>query len=109
MNKIAFITGGSRGIGKAISERFAKEGYTLIFNYKENTLKAEELKTELENKYNAEVFTIKADLSDEKAIVDMVETIISKYGKIDVLVNNAGIVIDKEFNDRTVCMKIRVE
>ena len=38
MNKIAFITGGSRGIGKAISERFAKEGYTLIFNYKENTL-----------------------------------------------------------------------
>lgn len=102
MNKIAFITGGSRGIGKAISERFAKEGYTLIFNYKENTLKAEELKTELENKYNAEVFTIKADLSDEKAIVDMVETIISKYGKIDVLVNNAGIVIDKEFNDRTV-------
>lgn len=102
MNKIAFITGGSGGIGKAISERFAKEGYTLIFNYKENTLKAEELKTELENKYNAEVFTIKADLSDEKAIVDMVETIISKYGKIDVLVNNAGIVIDKEFNDRTV-------
>lgn len=102
MKKVAFITGGSRGIGKAISERFAKEGYTIIINYKENTVTAEELKKELESKYNTEVFTIKADLSDEKSIADMVDTILNKYEKIDVLVNNAGIVIDKEFNARTV-------
>lgn len=102
MKKVAFITGGSRGIGKAISERFAKEGYTIIINYKENTIRAEELKKELESKYNTEVVTIKADLSDEKSIEDMVDTILNKYEKIDVLVNNAGIVIDKDFNDRTV-------
>lgn len=102
MKKVAFITGGSRGIGKAISERFAKEGYTIIINYKENTIRAEELKKELESKYNTEVVTIKADLSDEKSIEDMIDTILNKYEKIDVLVNNAGIVIDKEFNDRTV-------
>lgn len=102
MKKVAFITGGSRGIGKAISERFAKEGYTIIINYKENTVRAEELKKELESKYNTEVLTIKADLSDEKSIEEMVGTILNKYEKIDVLVNNAGIVIDKEFNDRKV-------
>lgn len=102
MKKVAFITGGSRGIGKAISERFAKEGYTIIINYKENTVRAEELKKELESKYNTEVLTIKAYLSDEKSIEEMVGTILNKYEKIDVLVNNAGIVIDKEFNDRKV-------
>lgn len=102
MNKVALITGGSRGIGKTISERFAKEGYSIIINYKENTSRAEQLKTELESKYHVEVFTIKADLYDEKSIIDMVKTIENKYSKIDVLVNNAGIVIDKEFNDKTV-------
>lgn len=44
MNKVALITGGSRGIGKAISERFGKEGYSIIINYKENTSRVEQLK-----------------------------------------------------------------
>ena len=102
MNKVAFITGGSRGIGKAISERFAKEGYDLIINYKEKINRAEELKNELEKKYNIEVMLVKADLSDENSITEMVDQITNIYRKIDVLVNNAGIVIDKEFEDRTV-------
>ena len=102
MNKVAFITGGSRGIGKAISERFAKEGYNIIINFKENSNRAENLKNELENKYNVEVFLVKADLSDDNSITNMIDQIFNKYKKIDVLVNNAGIVIDKEFNNRTV-------
>lgn len=102
MCKVAFVTGGSRGIGKAISEKFAKEGYNVIINFKENISRAEDVKKELETKYNIEVMLIKADLSDEKSIKDMVETIINKYKKIDVLVNNAGVVIDKEFDERTV-------
>lgn len=102
MNKVALITGGSRGIGKAISERFAKEGYDLIVNYKERINRAEELKNEIENKYNVNVMLVKADLSKEESIIEMVNEITKEYEKIDVLVNNAGIVIDKEFNDRTV-------
>lgn len=102
MNKVAFITGGSRGIGKAISERFAKEGYNIVINFKENINRAEKLKIELESKYNVEVMLVKADLSDENSIIQMVDKIIDKYKKIDVLVNNAGIVIDKEFDERTV-------
>lgn len=102
MNKVAFITGGSRGIGKAISERFAKEGYDLIINYKEKINRAEELKNELEGNYNIKVMLIKADLSNENSIIEMVNKITNMYKKIDVLVNNAGIVIDKEFCDRTV-------
>ncbi len=102
MNKVAFITGGSRGIGKAISERFAKEGYDLIINYKEKINRAEELKNELEGNYNIKVMLVKADLSNENSIIEMVNKITNTYKKIDVLVNNAGIVIDKEFDDRTV-------
>ena len=102
MNKVAFITGGSRGIGKAISERFAKEGYDLIINYKEKVNRAEELKNELEVKYSINVMLVKADLSNETSIIEMVNEITNTYKKIDVLVNNAGIVIDKEFEERTV-------
>lgn len=102
MNKVAFITGGSRGIGKAISERFAKEGYDLIINYKEKINRAEELKNELEGNYNIKVMLVKADLSNENSIIEMVNKITNTYKKIDVLVNNAGIIISKKFSDRTV-------
>lgn len=102
MNKVAFITGGSRGIGKAISERFAKEGYDLIVNYKGQTDKAEELKNKIENKYNGKVMLVKADLSNEESILKMVNEINNRYKKIDILVNNAGIAIDKKFENRTV-------
>lgn len=102
MEKVALITGGSRGIGKAISERFAKAGYDIIINYKENISRAEETKNELEDKYKINVLLIKSDLSNEQSIIDMVNEISNVYPRIDVLVNNAGIAIDKEFEDRTV-------
>lgn len=102
MSKVVLVTGGSRGIGKAISKRFAKEGYDIIINYKENESKAEEAKKEIENSYDAKVMLIKADLSNEEAIIDMVNQIFNIYEKIDVLVNNAGVVFDKEFDERTI-------
>ena len=102
MNKNALITGGTRGIGEAIAREFAKKGYNLIINYVNSKEKAEKLKNELEEKYNIKVLTSQADLADEKAIENMVDIAIKKFGKIDVLVNNAGIVIDKEFEDRTI-------
>lgn len=102
MNKNVLITGGTRGIGEAISREFAKKGYNLIINYVNSKEKAVKLKSELEEKYNIDVLSIQADLADEKAIENMVDNAINKFGKIDVLVNNAGVVIDKEFENRTI-------
>ena len=102
MNKNVLITGGTRGIGEAISREFAKKGYNLIINYIKSKEKAEKLKNELEEKYNIEVLTVQADLADEKEIKNMVDIVLNKFGKIDVLVNNAGIIIDKEFEEKTI-------
>lgn len=102
MNKNVLITGGTRGIGEAISREFAKKGYNLIINYVNSKEKAEKLKNELEEKYNINVLTVQADIADEKAIKNMVDKAIDKFAKIDVLVNNAGIIIDKEFEEKTI-------
>ena len=102
MNKNVLVTGGTREIGEAISREFAKKGYDLIINYINSNEKAQNLKQELEKEYNIKVLPIQTDISNEIAIKNMVDTAIKEFGKIDVLVNNAGIVIDKEFEDRTV-------
>lgn len=101
MNKVVLVTGGSRGMGAAISERFAKEGYDVLINYKENDYCATKLKSELEEKYNSKVLLFKADLANEDEINNMVDEIYKIYDNISVLVNNAGIVFDKEWSDRT--------
>lgn len=102
MNKNVLVTGGTRGIGEAISREFAKKGYNLIINYVNSNEKAQNLKQELEKEYNIKVLPIQTDISNEIAIKNMVDITIKEFGKIDVLVNNAGIVMDREFEDRTV-------
>lgn len=102
MNKNVLVTGGTRGIGEAIVREFAKKGYDIIINYVKSNEKAQKLKEELERIYNIKVLSIQADISDEAAIKKMINVVINEFGKIDVLVNNAGIVIDKEFDDRTI-------
>lgn len=102
MKKTVLVTGGTRGIGEAISREFAKKGYNLIINYVKSNEKAEKLKQELEKEYNIKVLPIQADLSNEEIIKEMIDVALKEFGKIDVLVNNAGIVIDKEFTDKTV-------
>ena len=102
MSKVALITGGSRGIGEAISKKFASAGYNIIINFKQSVEKAQKLKIQLEKDFNIEVMLSQANLSKEEDIINMIDKCMEKFGKIDVLVNNAGIVIDKEFEDRTV-------
>lgn len=102
MSKVALITGGSRGIGEAISKKFASAGYNIIINFKQSVEKAQKLKIQLEKDFNIEVMLSQANLSKEEDIINMIDECMKKFGKIDVLVNNAGIVIDKEFEDRTV-------
>lgn len=100
--KVVLVTGGSRGIGKAIVTDFANKGYDVVINYKKSDEEAKKLKEELEKLYSIKALAIKADVSNENEVKNMVELIIKEFGKIDVLVNNAGIAIDKEFEERTV-------
>lgn len=100
--KVVLVTGGSRGIGKAIATDFANKGYDVVINYKNADNEAQKLKSELEKVYNIKALTIKADVSNENEVENMIELILSEFGKIDVLVNNTGIAIDKKFEERTV-------
>ena len=102
MNKVALVTGSSRGIGKAIITDFARKGYNVVINYIKEDNEAERLKEKLENEYSIKALTIKADVSNEDEVQEMVANIKKEFKRIDVLVNNAGIAIDKEFEDRTV-------
>lgn len=100
MNKIIIVTGASRGIGKEIAKELAKKEYTVIANYNKSEKQATELKEELE-KENIKIDIFKADVSKRNEAQELVEYTINKYGKIDVLINNAGISQIKEFTQIT--------
>ena len=100
-DKVVLVTGSSRGIGRAIAIDFAEKGYNVVINYKNSELEAQKLKEQLSKKFNVSILTVKADVSNEDDVKSMIKQIIDRFGKIDVLVNNAGIAIDKDFNDRT--------
>ena len=102
MNKVVLITGASRGIGRSIAYVFAEHGYDIIINYKNNKKKAIDLKKCLEDKYGIKCIIVKADISIESEVINMVEESILAFSKIDVLVNNAGIAMDSCFSDKSV-------
>lgn len=102
MKKVVLITGSSKGIGKATAIEFAKIGYNIVINYLTDKENAENLSKYLNKEYKVETLVIKADVSDEIQVQNMIKEIINKFRRIDVLVNNAGIAIDKEFEYRTV-------
>lgn len=100
-NKVVLVTGSSRGIGRSIAVKFAKEGANVIINYRSNENEAKAI-TEIISSYNKNCMCIKADVSKEQDVKRMIDTIIEKYGHIDILINNAGIAIDTDFQDRHV-------
>lgn len=100
--KVVLVTGSSRGIGKAIAIKFASNNYDVVINYNNSEKEAFDLKQKIENDYNIDALVIKADVSKEDDVKIMFEKIIKKYGRLDCLVNNAGIAIDKPFLDKTV-------
>ena len=102
MNKVVLVTGSSRGIGKATIVEFASKGYNVVINYFNSKTKAEELKKYVENEFKIKALCIKADVSNETEVKNMIDTIISEFGRIDVLVNNAGIVYDRNFDEITI-------
>ena len=97
---VALVTGSSSGIGKSIALALAKQGCNIIIHY--NTNKVDALKVQEEvSKYGVDSLIIKCDLANEEEIKNMVELSVNRFGKIDYLVNNAGIAIDTTFEDKT--------
>ena len=93
MNKVVLVTGASRGIGKQIALTFAKNGYDIAVNYNKENEELENLKKEIEQN-NVKCFMAKGDVSNYEACEKFVKAVIEEYGKVDVLVNNAGITKD---------------
>ena len=91
--KVALITGGTRGIGREIAKKFAKEGCNLVLNYVSDNTDVEKIKSEF-NEYGIDVLVLKADVSVFSDCENLVKEAIEKFGKIDILVNNAGITKD---------------
>lgn len=98
--KTVIVTGGSRGIGAAISKVFASKNYNVVINYKDNDKKALELKKELEDKYSIKVLLVKGDLSNEDNVKKIVSETINEFNQIDVVINNAGIFMDCSFDEK---------
>ena len=88
MQKVAIVTGASRGIGRACVKKLVIEGIKVIANYNKSQKQAEELKEELE-KQGIEIDLYKADVSKREEVKDMINYVLDKYKKIDILINNA--------------------
>ena len=92
--RVALVTGGSRGIGKAIVVALANAGAKVAFVYQSNQDAAEKLVTELTSQ-GRDVYAIQADVSKKADADAAIENVIAKWGRLDILVNNAGIIRDK--------------
>jgi 3-oxoacyl-[acyl-carrier protein] reductase len=94
MSKTAIITGGSRGIGEALSLKLGEMGYNVVINYRSETSKAlsDDIAAKLERKYGVQTLVVRADVSKYEDCEALVKAAVVKFGdNIDVLVNNAGI------------------
>lgn len=96
--KTVLITGGTRGIGKAIAQEFLQQGYEVILNY----CRDEEAALSAQAEFNEQGYCpvlMRADVSDEKQVKDMFKEVFRIYGKVDVLINNAGISLIRVIQD----------
>ena len=93
-NKVAIVTGGSKGIGASIVKKLAQNGYIVVLNYNKSEKEAKEIENKFDN-----VYAYKADISKYDEVKALVDFTINKLKKIDLLVNNAGIDLIKTIND----------
>ena len=112
-HKVAFVTGGSRGIGAAIVERLARAGAAVAFTYQSSDAAAQALAGRIEAA-GGRVLALRADVADTDALTAAIETTVAKFGRLDILVNNAGVFLGghvSEFSiadfDKTVAVNVR--
>ena len=113
MAKIAIVTGASRGIGRSIAKRLAADGFAVVVNYAGNSAAAQEAVDEI-RKADGEALAIKADVADATEVKQLFDKTIEAYGRVDVVVNNAGIMTlspiakgDVEAFDKVIATNLR--
>ena len=93
-SKTALITGGARGIGRAISLSLSEKGFDIGINFRKSKEEARQLKREIEERFNRRVLLLKGDVSKRRDVQNIVKDFLKEFGRIDVLVNNAGVTKD---------------
>jgi 3-oxoacyl-[acyl-carrier protein] reductase len=96
--KVALVTGASRGIGSAVADRLGRDGFAVIVNYSGSAAAADALVHKI-TEGGGRALAVKADVSDPGAVREMFETTVAKFGGVDVLVNNAGIMTLSNLTD----------
>ena len=99
--KVVLVTGSSRGIGKAIIIELAKNDYDVVINYHHSKEDALKLQKDVIDQYGVNCLAIQADVSDEKAVDEMINEIEEKLGGVDILINNAAIDLSNLFHLKT--------
>ncbi len=89
--KVALVTGASHGLGKAIALEFAAEGARVVVNFRRDPARAEAVVREIQDKYGLEALPVQADVGSEAEVDEMFRHVIERFGRVDVLVNNAAI------------------
>jgi 3-oxoacyl-[acyl-carrier protein] reductase len=111
--KVAFINGGSRGIGAAVARRLASEGATVAIGYGASSIAAEALVAEIEAR-GGKAIALKADASDAAALARAIDNVAERFGRLDILVNSAGVLLmgpvdqfSLEDFDKTIAVNVR--
>ena len=95
------VTGSSRGLGRSIILEYAKNGNDVVINYNNSEKEAFELKNYVESNYHVKALVVKCDISKEEEIDSMIEEIYKEFGHLDILINNASIALDQDFELKT--------
>jgi len=98
MNKIVFITGSTSGFGKALAEKFAENNYNIIINGRRES-RLNEIKNNLVEKYNIQVLCLPFDVQNKEAVFTAIESLPLLWRAVDVLINNAGLALGRDFFD----------
>lgn len=100
--KVVLITDATEEIGNEVALLFASKGYNVVICYNENRKKAYELRKCIKNNYNVETQVIKSSIASTQNAKKTITSVIKKFNRIDTVINNSGIIYDKDFNKITI-------